>query len=262
MKQHTKTLGQVFLNDPNIIQKIIQLANPKPSEQIIEIGCGKGILSKELYSISKNIHIIEIDSRWIEYVQEELPNATYHLQDILTFDFKKLPNKSTIISNLPYQITTPILSHIATNKSHINACTIMIQKEVAQRILAPSNCKEYGLLTIFCNYHFHCKKGFNVSRNCFYPKPNVDSYVLQLIPKKSALNKTDEALFFALTKSLFWGRRKTMLTCLKKSPYIHYSPKKTIKTNQLTKRGETLSLDQLFLLFNELKPDIQIKPVQ
>ena len=158
MKQHTKTLGQVFLNDPNIIQKIIQLANPKPSEQIIEIGCGKGILSKELYSISKNIHIIEIDSRWIEYVQEELPNATYHLQDILTFDFKKLPNKSTIISNLPYQITTPILSHIATNKSHINACTIMIQKKLRNAFLHHQTAKNTAYSLFFAIIIFIAKK--------------------------------------------------------------------------------------------------------
>ena len=263
MRQHTKTLGQVFLHDQNIIKKIIRYANPSPAQRIIEIGCGKGILSSALAALGNDLHIIEIDERWLSTVKAlNLANTTHHLCDVLTFDFSQFNGKSTIIANIPYNITTPILDHIIQYKNHIQELTIMIQKEVAERILSQPNSKTYGLLTIFCNFHFTITKGFNVSRSCFKPAPNVDSYVLKLIPKKAPLSTTDSHLFFAMARSLFWGRRKTILNCLSQSPYITCTP--NIKSNNeisklLATRGETHSLTGLLSLFNNIKYDISIK---
>ena len=138
----------------------------------------------------------------------------------------------------------------------------MIQKEVATRILAQPNSKNYGLLTLFCQYHFDIKKGFNVSKNCFFPQPNVDSYVIKLIPTKNHFPLKDEPLFFAMTKSLFWGRRKTIYKCLTTSPYINCP--KSIKNNpniksKLSLRGESQSISDLYLLFDHLKHEMKLK---
>ena len=255
MKQHTKTLGQVFLHDQNIINKIIDLAYPNAQSQIVEIGCGKGSLTTALSTLGNPVHIIEIDERWLEEVKKlNLKNTTFELQDALKADFSRYKN-AHIIANLPYQITTPLITHFATFKNHFDSVTIMIQKELAERLLAVHNTKLYGAMTLFTNYHFKVVKGFSVSRNCFNPVPNVDSYVLKLIPKQSHLTKEDERIFFAITRSFFWGRRKTMLKCLLNSPYLDCDS--SIRNNTelseiLSQRGESLSLKDQLLLFPKL----------
>lgn len=259
MKQHTKTLGQVFLHDSNIIKKIITLADPLPTDSVIEIGCGKGILTNAMAPLCKQLDVIEIDKRWIETVQTNaLDNVTFHHKDVLTVDFSLFKN-SKVIANIPYQITTPILEHLIKYKHLFSSITIMIQKEVADRITSPHNSKIFGLLSLFCNYHFDINKGFNVSRECFSPKPNVDSKVIQLIPKKGILNKTDEPLFFAMTKSLFWGRRKTIINCLLNAPHIQCNPAiKTIHLPERSKRAEQLSLSDHISLFKTIKNQLQL----
>lgn len=252
-RQHNKTLGQVFLHDKNIVSKIIQEA--PISSRVYEIGCGKGILTEALSRHASEVHVIEVDTRWIDWVQKRhLPNITFHAMDILKFtDFQ--PN-AVIVANIPYHITTPIISHLIHLKQHLSSITIMIQKEVAKRIISPHNCKNYGLLSIYCHYHFSIRNGFFVSRNCFTPIPNVDSQVITLTPKPSILSQYDEWLFFLFTKSIFWGRRKTIGTCLKQSPYIY--PVQHIDTNrpELRKRGEALSLHELLTLFHTIKHDL------
>ena len=259
MKQHTKTLGQVFLHDQNIIEKIIKFAEPKQSETIVEIGCGKGILSKSLAQKCKNLHIVEIDTRWLDYVKAfAIENVTYHHSDVLKFDFSSL-GTFKVIANIPYQITTPILEHLIKYKSQLSTVTIMIQKEVADRIMATPGTKTFGLLTLFCNYHFNIKKGFNVSKECFFPKPTVTSTVIQLTPKDSELATNDEQLFFAMTKSLFWGRRKTMLNGLLNSPHIHCNETiKDLKLPILKQRAEILSLSEQIKLFKLIKNELKL----
>ena len=261
MKQHTKTLGQVFLHDQNIINKIITLANPKPNMPIIEIGCGKGILTQALAHIGP-VNVIEIDERWINHVADlNLKNVTFTHKDALSVDYSTLPKHAPVIANIPYQITSPLIETLAKYKHHLGPITIMIQKDVADRLLSPKNSKTYGSMTIFCNYHFTITKGFNVSRHCFSPEPNVDSSVIQLQAKKNVFSKSDTPLFFAMTRSFFWGRRKTMLNCLINSPHIHCD--ENIKNNNalkqlLKKRGESLSLEEHQSLFTTIKPYITL----
>ncbi|RAP24814.1 ribosomal RNA small subunit methyltransferase A [Candidatus Marinamargulisbacteria bacterium SCGC AG-343-K17] len=259
MKQHTKTLGQVFLHDQNIINKIITLSNPSPNKPIIEIGCGKGILTKALSNIGPT-HVIEIDERWIKHVSDlKLKNVTFTQKDALKVDYSSLPKGAPVIANIPYQITSPLIETLSEVKHHLGPITIMIQKEMADRLLAKKNTKTYGSMTIFCNYHFTITKGFNVSRHCFTPEPNVDSSVIQLTAKNDVFSESDAALFFAMTRSFFWGRRKTMINCLLNSPHLHCKP--TIKSNKqlsniLSKRGESLGLEEHQQLFNDIKPYI------
>lgn len=260
MKQHTKTLGQVFLTDKNIIDKIITFASPESSVPIIEIGCGKGILTQALAKIGP-VYIIEIDQRWSDYVKSlKLDNITIFEEDVLKVNFSEFPNNSPIIANIPYQITTPLIEHLIKYKYCLGSITIMVQKEMAGRLIAQPGSKDYGAMSIFCQYHFTIKKGFSVSRNCFNPKPNVDSYVLKLTAKKPCLPDTLEPLFFAMTRTFFWGRRKTMLTCLKSSPYIELISKLTLEQQiKLKQRGESLSLIELIKLFNDINQRINIK---
>ena len=141
MRQHTKTLGQVFLHDKNIINKIIKFASPSKTDTLIEIGCGKGILSKALADCCESLHVIEIDERWLNHVKAmNLNNIKFHHQDILKFDLASIGN-AKIIANIPYQITTPIIDHFTKFKTELTSITIMIQKEVADRILAKENSK-------------------------------------------------------------------------------------------------------------------------
>ncbi len=257
MKQHTKTLGQVFLNDNNIIQKIMAFANPPKDIPIIEIGCGNGSLTKALAKCGNPIKVIEIDLRWLNEVKNlNLPNVTFTHSDVMKINFNEY-KKSLVIANIPYQITSPLIEHFSKYKDQFKSLTIMIQKDVADRLLSKKNNKQFGSMTIFSNYHFSMTRGFPVSRNSFTPIPNVDSYVLKLTPKKSHFKPSDEALFFAMTRSFFWGRRKTMLNCLLNSPYITCNPK--IRENQslcreLSNRGETYDLEDHQVLFTKLIP--------
>jgi 16S rRNA (adenine1518-N6/adenine1519-N6)-dimethyltransferase len=176
--------------------------------------------------------------------------------DALTVDFSTF-GRASLIANIPYNITTPLIAHLAQYKQHFDSITIMIQKEVAQRLLADPGTKQYGAFGIFCQYHFAIEKGFVVSRQCFSPIPGVDSMVIRLLPRKSALSPTDEARFFSMTRSFFWGRRKTMLNCLLQSP--HANVDRAIQddidlTNILAARGEVLGLNDHLALFQRVNP--------
>jgi 16S rRNA (adenine1518-N6/adenine1519-N6)-dimethyltransferase len=259
MRQHTKTLGQVFLHDNNIINKIVALAESETATEIIEIGCGKGILTQALNALNKPILIIEIDPRWLDTVKQlNLTNCRYHLGDVLEYDFLQTPKNTAVIANIPYNITTPIIDRLSRYKTQFSAITMMIQKEMADRLYAKAGTKAYGSITIFTQYHFDLHKGFKVSRSCFSPPPNVDSYVLKMTPKTPLLPKKDEPLFFSMVHALFWGRRKTIQNCLKNAPHITCKgPFPEHLSTTLKKRGETLDLDALVALFNALKKIIE-----
>ncbi len=257
MRQHRKTLGQVFLHDANIVQKIIAFANPHPQLPMIEIGCGEGSLSIPLAQRKQPLIIVEVDVRCIQAVAAlNLPTTTFVHADALTVDFSTF-GRASVIANIPYNITTPLIAHLAQYKQHFDSITIMIQKEVAQRLLAEPGTKQYGAFSIFCKYHFAIEKGFVVSRQCFYPIPGVDSMVIRLLPRNSPLSPTDEARFFSMTRSFFWGRRKTMLNCLLHSPHVNVV--RTIQedidlTNTLAGRGEMLGLEDHLALFQQVAP--------
>ena len=259
MKQHTKTLGQVFLHDQNIINKIITLASPEPDYPIIEIGCGKGILTQALTEIAP-VNVIEIDERWINHVSDlNLKNVTFTHIDALKVDYSTFPKGTPIIANIPYQITSPLIELFTQYNHHLGPITIMIQKEMAERLVATPNSKRYGSMTIFCNYYFDVNKGFGVSRNCFTPPPNVDSQVIQLTTKAPLLPANDEPLFFAMTRTLFWGRRKTIIKCLKTGPYLFLQDGYPDRP-EFKHRGESLSLNELKGLFDALQPYLKLRP--
>ena len=257
--EQKKSLGQVFLIDPNIQRKIIQLANPDPKTHVLEIGCGNGILSAPLSKILDSMSIIELDRYYASHILEYCDsNCEIQIinEDFCKTKFSKIKApRFDIIANIPYQISTEILESIIENRDRIQKATLMVQKEYANRLAAKPGTKQYGSLSIFAQFYCDIKQAFPVSRNCFQPIPNVDSSVIQVIPKNTPLFDVTNA-FFQIVKASFWGRRKTLVNCLKNSPFytLKVKPEDTSFFQKNPKiRGETLSIESFYELYCELE---------
>ena len=212
-----KRYGQNFLADSFVVQKIINAANICEDDTIIEIGPGLGVLTKELAKKAKKVVAIEIDTTLIEPLKSQLSefnNVEIINQDFLKVDLKSLTygENVKIIANLPYYITTPIIFHILESGISFQNMIFMVQKEVANRILAKEATKDYGLLTLSVAFYAKCWLVANVPPNAFIPRPDVHSAVVCFEPI-DAPNVPKNA-FFAITKAAFSTRRKTLQNCL------------------------------------------------
>ena len=210
-----KSLGQNFLIDNNIIKKIVEEINVTNDDLIIEIGPGKGALTKQLKTKKTNLICYEID--------QDLKNILTPLEDdktkIIYQDFLKADilndikdykyNNLYIVGNLPYYITTPIIEHLLNANIKFKKLTIMIQKEVAERFMAKPGTRDYGYFTVLLDYYFNINRVCNVSRNSFNPIPNVDSTILSLSPKEN-INIDDKTKYFNFVKQCFAQKRKTL----------------------------------------------------
>ena len=218
-----KSLGQNFLQDKNILENIVATANVSGNSLTIEIGAGSGNLTKEIAKVSKHVLCYEIDTRLENILDESLKD--YNNIHIIFDDFLKRDIKEDIknyeydnlylIANLPYYITTPIIEKIIESNLKFKKIVVMIQKEVGERFNAKPGMKEYNSLTVYLNYYFDLKKEFIVSRNCYIPKPNVDSIVISLVNKKDLLYLKDIDNFNKLLKDSFKFKRKTIRNNLK-----------------------------------------------
>ncbi len=216
-----KKFGQNFLQDKSILEKIVDSVELEPDDLVIEIGPGSGNLTGEIIKKTKNIICYEIDTE----LKNKLANFEKQGAKIIYDDFlnrniindiKEINYKNLyVISNLPYYITTPIIEKIIESKLNIAACVFMVQKEVANRFLALPNSRDYNSLTIFLNYYFEMEKIIDVSRNCFFPIPNVDSSVIKLKKRKTPYKIKDKNLFFKLVRDSFRFKRKTLKNNLK-----------------------------------------------
>lgn len=249
-----KKLGQHFLIDKNIIRKIINAFSPSENDLIVEIGPGKGILTDELVKHSKNLILVEIDNQLVADLQTKFPELKIINKDILECNFSTdfFESKYRIIGNLPYYITSQILFKIFDNKNNIIDAMIMIQKEVAERLVAKPSSKEYGILSVFTQFYSDVEILFNVSKNVFYPKPEVDSSIVRLnLKSEIKLNKLEENTFRRIVKTAFNQRRKILKNSLK-------NMFKDLETSKLEKffslpfdfsrRAEELSLDDFIYL--------------
>ena len=250
-----RSLSQNFLIDGNIIRKITQFARLKAGDPILEIGPGPGVLTEAL--LAQGAHVIAIEK------DKKFANALYRLQtedrrltviegDALTPDFASLLKpKTKLIANLPYHITTPLLTRLLPMKNRFDSITAMVQKEVANRFVASPSTKEYGSITVFLNFYSTVEYGFTVEPTCFYPPPRVKSAVVKLSLKTPP--EVEEESFFAMTRTAFQGRRKMVRSTLKKKyplDLVEQGLKKMGK--ELTVRPENLSLDDFLVLFKEI----------
>lgn len=210
-----KKFGQNFLIDSNIVDKIAKNACDE-NMTTIEIGPGLGALTEMLLKYSKNVDAYEIDKDMYEKLLDKLSDDRLNvmLTDFLDADLNKYNEKVNICANLPYYVTTPILFKIFESGLDINKITVMVQKEVGDRLSAKVGSEDYSALSIEVQYLFTVKNEMNVSRKVFYPEPNVDSAVISFTPTKER-NRDFENKFFSFVKSAFRMRRKTLYNNLK-----------------------------------------------
>lgn len=254
-----KTLGQNFLKDDNIVNKIVNATEYKKNNLVIEIGPGAGALTKKLLPKVDKAILYEIDTRLERILNKEL--AEYDNYTIIFDDFLNrnvlddLSNISYehlyVIANLPYYITTPIIERLISFDISFELIRIMVQKEVGDRFCARVGTKEYGSFTVFLNYNFDVKKNFVVSRNCFFPRPNVDSVIVSLM-SKDKLFVSDKELFYKLVYDSFKFKRKTLRNNLKGYDLDVVSKVLEKHGFDLSVRAEQISVDIFCEISNEL----------
>lgn len=252
-----KSLGQNFLQDKNVINKITNKDNFSDNSLIIEIGPGSGALTKELVKTNNRVICFEIDKRLEEYLNKIEGNIKIIYEDFLKVDLNSILkdekyNDIYIVSNLPYYITTPIIEKIIEDKIPVKSMYLMMQKEVALRMKAKPNSKEYSSLSIYLQYNFDISTLINVSRNCFIPKPNVDSIVLKFNKREYPVKANDERKFYELIRDAFKYKRKNLKNNL--SGYDLDKVLEVLKTfnKDLTFRAEQLTIDEFIKLSNSI----------
>lgn len=255
-----KKYGQNFLKDDSIPNKIVSVSDIKEDSLVIEIGPGAGSLTSKLVAKAKQVLAYEIDDSLENILDENL--VGYDNVDIIFDDFLKRNIKEDlkkynytnlyVIANLPYYITTPIITKIIEEKLDIEKIVVMVQKEVADRFSAKPGTKDYGSITVFLNYYFDIKKEFIVSRNCFIPKPNVDSCIISFVSKNSNNLVRNEELFFKLVRDSFKFKRKTLRNNLRGYPLEKIEEVLSKYKLDLSVRAETLPLDIFIDISNNL----------
>lgn len=249
----SKSLGQNFLVDETVLEDILNSAEVNKDDMVIEIGPGVGTLTRELLKRARKVVAIELDSRLIGILEDELSdfdNFTLINKDALKVDFKELigDEKSVkIVANLPYYVTTPIISKLLTEEYKFKSLTIMIQKEVAERMAASPGNKDYGALSLLAQYYCNTEIVRRVSPNSFIPRPKVDSIVIKLEKLSEPKVKVeDEKLFFSLVRAAFNMRRKTLWNATKTLGFEKEVMEQIYSESEIDpkRRGETLSLQE------------------
>lgn len=257
----SKSLGQNFLHDESILDSIVEGADVCKDDLVIEIGPGVGSLTAKLLQKAAEVVSIELDNDLIPILENELSqeeNFTLIHDDALKVDFKEIikDHKSVkLVANLPYYVTTPIIVKLLKEQYNFKSLTIMIQKEVAERIDAEPNCKEYGSLSLLVQYYCNTKIIKRVSPDAFIPQPKVDSIVIRLDRlEKPRVDVTDEDLMFKIIRNAFNMRRKTLLNGVK---FLNMKKEDILKAFENAsidpkRRGETLSLEEFRNLTEEI----------
>ena len=264
-----KRLGQNFLVDENVINRILQEVNPE--DTVLEIGAGAGFVTEQLVKKAKKVYAVEIDEEAVSVLQKiDAPNLEIIHNDILKTQLKDFEEeKFKIIANIPYYITSPILLHLLgeiddlnnENRSRISEIVLMVQLEVAQRLAANQNSpsKQYGLLSILAQFYADVDIIQKVPAKSFYPAPKVESALVKLKIRKEPLIKLDDYKFFRkVIKACFSTRRKNIKNSLLNGGFS--KEQTTTALNRLNipenVRGETLSIQQLADLSVELKSEL------
>ncbi|MBE6050046.1 MAG: 16S rRNA (adenine(1518)-N(6)/adenine(1519)-N(6))-dimethyltransferase RsmA [Clostridium sp.] len=257
----SKSLGQNFLIDDSVLTDIVEGAEVDENDLVIEIGPGVGSLTAQLIGKAKKVVSIELDNDLIPILETELgeyENFSLIHNDALKVDFNEIieEEKSVkLVANLPYYVTTPIIVRLLKENYNFKSLTIMIQKEVAERIDAEPNCKEYGALSLLVQYYCNTKKVRIVPPSCFIPRPKVDSIVIRLDRlEKPRVEVKDEKLMFDIIRNAFNMRRKTLWNGTK---FLGIEKEKLEKAYEEAgidpkRRGETLTLEEFAKLSDRI----------
>ena len=213
--QARKRFGQNFLVDDRIISRIVETISPKKNDNIVEIGPGKGALTFPLLEHLEHLSVIEIDRDLISLLKSKKQDKlTIYEADALKFDYGVISNNLRIVGNLPYNISSPLLFHLLSEKNQIIDMTFMLQKEVADRIVSKYGSKTYGRLSVMMQTFFEVESMFTVPKESFDPKPKIESAILYLKTRTKPLTENIE-LLEKIVKVSFSQRRKTLKNCLK-----------------------------------------------
>lgn len=263
-----KRFGQNFLIDPHVLEKIIQSARITKEDYVLEIGPGIGTMTQYLAEAAGKVRAVEIDTALIPILEETLKdysNVSILQGDILKVDVNQMVEEENegkpikVVANLPYYITTPIIMGLFEKKIPLQSITIMVQKEVAQRMQTGPGSKDYGALSLAVQYYAKPEIVANVPPNCFIPRPKVGSAVIRLESHpKPPVEVSDEALMFRLIRASFSQRRKTLVNSLKNSQNLSLSREEIEEALNkcgipLTIRGEALGLEEFARLSNYIK---------
>jgi len=263
-----KQLGQNFIVDPAFSEKIVKRAGILPEDIILEIGAGLGALTIPLARRAQKVFAVEKDRQIIPILNMEilvsgLTNISIIEKDILSVDIKTLiediDGEIVVMGNLPYNISSQILVQLIRSREGISRAVLMFQKELAQRITAETGCKDYGRLTVMLRYCSDIKKLVNAKASLFFPKPKVDSEILELKFKKEIDHKAaDEQFLFKVIKSGFGNRRKTLKNALAASE-LNIDPNTATVVLEKSgidpiRRAETLTVEEFVRLSNNLLP--------
>jgi 16S rRNA (adenine1518-N6/adenine1519-N6)-dimethyltransferase len=266
-----KKFGQNFLIDTHVLEKIIDAAGVTKDDFVLEIGPGIGTMTQYLCERAREVMAVEIDDKLIPILADTLSaydNVTVVNEDILKLDIDQIAREHNagkpikVVANLPYYITTPIIMGLFESHVPLESVTVMVQKEVADRMQAGPGTKDYGALSLAVQYYSEAEIVANVPPNCFMPRPNVDSAVIKLTRhKEPTVNVADEKLMFKIIRASFNQRRKTLVNGLKNSPELSFSKEQIVKAIEKigkpeTIRGEALTLEEFAELanaFTELK---------
>lgn len=261
-----KKFGQNFLIDSNILENIVDAAEITKDDFVLEIGPGIGTMTQYLCEAARQVVVVEIDKMLIPILADTLSqydNIEVINQDVLKVDINSLAREKNngkpikVVANLPYYITTPIIMGLFESGVPIDSITIMVQKEVADRMQTGPGSKEYGALSLAVQYYADAKVMLNVSASCFMPRPNVDSAVIKLTRHKTPVVEVkDEKLMFQVIRASFNQRRKTLVNGLKNSPELHFTKEEILSAiaaigKPETIRGEALTLEEFARLSNE-----------
>lgn len=262
-----KKFGQNFLIDSNILESIVSAADITKDDFVLEIGPGIGTMTQYLCEAARQVVAVEIDKMLIPILKDtlsEYDNVEVINQDVLKLDIKALAQQKNdgkpikVVANLPYYITTPIIMGLFESKVPIESITIMVQKEVADRMQTGPGSKDYGALSLAVQYYADAKVQLNVSASCFMPRPNVDSAVIKLTAHEKPVVDVDETLMFKVIRASFNQRRKTLVNGLKNSSELDYTKEEIVQAikaigKEENIRGEKLTLEEFAALSNSLK---------
>ena len=261
----SKSLGQNFLIDDNVIDRILEGARLSETDRIIEVGPGIGTLTREMGKVAENVVAIEIDKTLIPILKEtlaDLDNVEVVNEDILKVDVQGLINEKLnggpvkLVANLPYYITTPIVMKFLEEDIPVTDIVVMVQKEVADRMNAKPSTKDYGALSVAVQYYCDTEIVAKAPRHMFVPQPNVDSIVIGLhVRDEKKYVDDNEDIFFKTVKASFGQRRKTLLNSLGGLGFLSKDQiREALQAANIDekRRGETLSIDEFANLSNEI----------
>jgi 16S rRNA (adenine1518-N6/adenine1519-N6)-dimethyltransferase len=253
-----KRLGQHFLIDRNIVRKIVAAAALRPEDTVLEVGPGRGILTRDLCAAARRVIAVELDPKLAAWLAESLAdcgNLDLRAGDALVFDYGGLPTGTVVVANLPYNVSTPLLFRFFEAADRLDRLVLMLQVEVARRLAAGPGSPDYGVLSVLAQFYAATRLAFTVSRRCFRPRPEVESAVVTLTIRRRRAAVRSEAGFVRTVRAAFAHRRKTLANSLRDEGY----PSERIAAAlagagiAAARRAETLGLEEFAALADALE---------